>query len=325
MSFKNKTILVTGGAGFIGSNMCDVLIREDVKKIIVFDNFCASPRSNVEHLLGDKRFELVAGDIRDFDVIRPYVLQSDFVFNLAASKLVVARERPRIDLETNIVGTFNILQAARENPAVRIVHASTGSVLGSSDQPMSENHHPNPTTLYGISKLSGEKYCQFFAKEFGVKVSIIRYFHVFGPRQDYQGTAGVINIFLSKILRGQAPTISGTGEQIRCFTFVLDDIGATLMLSQNDKTVGQIYNVASETRISIKDLADLLISRYAGDRNLKPLYTVANLGENLRPIPDTAKIEKLGFKASYTFERGLDITREWIEQDMIINQYAAKQ
>lgn len=316
MSFENKTILITGGTGFIGSHMCDVLIKQDVKKVIAFDNFCASKVDNVRHLLDDKKFELVVGDIRDFDVIKPYVLRSDFVFNLAASKLVVAREKPRTDLETNIVGTFNVLQAAKEKPTIRVIHASTGSVLGSSDKPMKEDQCPDPTTLYGISKLSGEKYCQFFAKEFGVKVSIIRYFHVFGPRQDYQGKAGVINIFLSRILQGLPPIICGTGEQIRCFTFVLDDVRATLMLSQINKTVGQIYNVASETRISIKDLANLLIRKYAIDKKIKPLYEVPRLGENLKPIPNTVKIEKLGFKALYTFEQGLNITKKWIEQDL---------
>jgi len=316
MSFTNKTILITGGAGFIGSNMCDVLIKQDVKKIICFDNFCASKKENIQHLLTNPKFELVTGDVRDFEFLKPYVLESDIVFNLAASKLVVALEKPRTDLQTNIIGIFNILEIARQKPSLRIVHASTGSVLGSSDKPMKEDAHPKPTTLYGISKLTGENYCRFYAKEFNIKVSVIRYFHVFGPRQDYAGKAGVINIFLSRVLKGRAPTIFGSGEQLRCFTFVLDDVEATLMLASRNDTIGEIYNIASETRLSINDLTKTIIEKYSPDKNLKPEYGPAAQGENMRPVPDTTKIESLGFKPKYTFEQGLEITKQWIENDL---------
>ncbi|NQU77294.1 SDR family NAD(P)-dependent oxidoreductase [Candidatus Falkowbacteria bacterium] len=316
MTFSNKVILITGGAGFIGSNMADVLIKQDVKKIIVLDNFCASKKENIAHLLDNPKFSLVTGDVRDPELIEELVQKSDIVFNLAASKLVVALEKPRTDLETNIIGIFNVLEAARKKPEVRIVHASTGSVLGSSDKPMPEDHPPKPTTLYGISKLTGENYCRFYAKEFGIKVSVIRYFHVFGPRQDYAGKAGVINIFLSRVLQGQAPLIFGTGEQLRCFTFVLDDVEATLMLASRKDTIGETYNVAAETRLSINDLAETIIEKYAADKTMKPEYGPAAQGENLRPVPDTKKIENLGFRPKYTFEQGLEITKNWIAEDI---------
>ncbi|MEW6008502.1 MAG: GDP-mannose 4,6-dehydratase [Candidatus Omnitrophota bacterium] len=315
MSFDKKVILVTGGAGFIGSNLVEVILKDKVKKLIVLDNFVAGKKENIENFQNDRRFELIAGDIRDYGLVKKLVQKSDLIFNLAASKLVVSLEHPRVDLETNILGTFNILEAARKNPVVRIVHASTGSVLGSSHSPMAEEHCPNPTTLYGISKLAAEKYCLFYVKEFGVKVSVVRYFHVFGPRQDYTGSSGVVNIFLSRVLTGKSPVIFGTGEQIRCLTYVEDDIEATLMLANSDGAIGEIYNVASLTRISVKQLAEIIISKF-GPKGMKPEYGASRQGENLRPIPDTTKIERLGFKAKVEFEEGLEKTKAWIQGDL---------
>jgi UDP-glucose 4-epimerase len=323
MKFEGKTVLVTGGAGFIGSHIVSRALREGAGKVIALDNFVGSKQKNIRPFLSDARFEIVAGDVRDVDVITPLVQQSNFVFHEAASKLVVSLKNPRIDLATNIIGTFNILEAARDSD-IRIVHASTGSVLGNSvNGGMKEDHAPHPSTLYGISKLAAEKYCQFYAKELGVKVSILRYFHVFGPRQDYRGEAGVINIFLSRVLKGEAPTIFGTGEQIRCFTYVEDVVAANLLLAANDDTIGEVYNVASKTRISVKDLADLLISKYGNGYNgsLKPQFGPARVGENLKPIPHTSKIESLGFGESISFEEGLDNTKSWIENDVAEETY----
>ncbi len=314
MSFKNKTALVTGGAGFIGSHVVDRLLQEGAEKVTIFDNFIGGQFNNIKHLIGNPRVQLIVGDVRDFDAVKPLVQESDFIFHEAASKLVASLKNPRIDLGTNIIGTFNILEASRDSDA-RIVQISTGSVFGSSDKPMNEEHVKNPTTLYGISKLTGEKYGLFYAKEFGVKASVLRYFHVFGPRQDYHGEAGVINIFLSKILNGKAPIINSGGEQIRCFTYVSDDVDATLLLAQKKEAIGQAYNVASKTRMSINELAKIIIDKYA-DKPITPEQGDTRQGENLKPIPDTTKIEKLGWKEKVSFEEGLENTKKWIEQDM---------
>ena len=316
---KNKVVLVTGGAGFIGSHLCTESLKKGAKKVFALDNFVASRQKNLRHLVKDNRFELISGDIRDYETVLPLVKKSDFIFHEAASKLVASLKNPRIDLGTNITGTFNILEAARHTTA-RIIHASTGSVLGSSEEPMQEDHEKNPTTLYGISKLTAEKYCEFYAKEFEVRVSVLRYFHVFGPRQDYYGEAGVINIFLSRILNGLPPIINGTGEQIRCFTYVKDDVDANFLLASKDETIGEVYNVASKTRISVKDLAFKLVEKYA-EKNLEPQYAPARPGENLKPIPNAKKIEALGFKETVSFEEGLDLTKQWIEHDMIEDTY----
>ena len=312
MDFKNKNILVTGGSGFIGSHLCDEIIKDSPKKLIIFDNLCQSSKDNIKHLLSNDNVLFIHGDVRDYNVVAKLVEQSDFVFHLAASNVGTSIERPLVDLQTNIIGTFNVLHAALNNPKVRIVHVSSGSVLGSSWKPMDEEHPTNPSNMYGISKLAGEKYCKFFAKELGIKVSIIRYFHVFGPRQDFRGKSGVINIFLNRILNKKSPIIWGSGKQIQCFTYVQDVINATLLLTKNKKTIGEVYNVSSDNRINIRQLADILIKKYSKDPNMKIKYGPPKIGENMRPIPDVNKIKKLGWKTKYTFDEGLEKTYNWL-------------
>ncbi len=316
LRFKGSNCLVTGGAGFIGSHLAERLLKEGAKRVICLDNLVAGSKENIEHLSKDKRFELIIGDVKEYKTVKGLVSKSDFVFHEAASKLIVSREKPRVDLETNIIGTFNILEAARGKD-IRIIHASTGSTLGSSDRPMKEDHPPKPTTLYGISKLTAERYCQFYAREFGVKVSILRYFHVFGPRQDYSLEAGVVSIFLSRVLENKPPIVFGTGEQIRCFTYIDDDIDATLLLASKEEAIGEIYHVASKTRMSVKELAELIIRKY-GPKGMESIYGPPQPGENLRPIPDTRKIEKLGFQAKVSFLEGLEKTKAWVEEGLSV-------
>ena len=314
MSFKNKIVLITGGAGFIGSHLADKVLEQGAEKVAILDNFSSGSMKNIEHLKSNEKVSIVKGDIRDFELVDSMVKVSDYVFNEAASKLVFSINNPRQDLETNIIGTFNIVQSALKSGA-RVVHASTGSVFGSSDAPMKEDHAKNPTTPYGISKLAGEKYVMYYAREFGLKASVIRYFHVFGPRQDYSGEAGVINIFLARVLQGMPPIIYSGGSQIRCFTYISDDIDATLLIAKSKGAIGQDYNVASKTRMSISELAEIIIKKYS-KKGVSSIHGGARKGENLRPIPDTSKIENLGFKEKVTFEEGLEKTKNWVEEDL---------
>ena len=314
--FTDKVVLITGGAGFIGSHLAEKCLELNAKKVISFDNLIGSDNDNLKHLRDNSRLVEVKGDIQDYDFIKPYVEEADVIFNEAASKLVVSLKDPSIDVRTNVLGNFNILEIMRKcNSKARIIHASTGSVFGSSEKPFDETDPMNPSTVYGISKLAAEKYFLLYAKEFGLKASVLRYYHVFGPRQDYAGEAGVINIFLSRILQSQAPQVCGTGEQIRCFTYVKDVVAANLLHYQNPETIGKSYNIASKTRISILELAKLLITKY-GQAGMMPELIAARVGENLNPIPDTSRIEQLGFKESISFEDGLELTKQWIEEDI---------
>lgn len=311
MFLKNRIVLVTGGAGFIGSHIVDRALELGAEKVIAFDN--SSSKKNIKHLEDNPRFEVINSSITDYNTIKPLIQSSDYVFHEAASKMVISLEKPRIDLQTNIIGTFNILEAARDTDT-RIIHASTGSVFGSSEIPMKENHKKSPTTLYGISKLAAEKYCLFYAKEFGIKASVIRYFHVYGSRQDYSGEAGVVSIFLSRVLNNKPPIIFSGGNQIRCFTYISDDVDATLLLAKEKSAIGEDFNVASRTRMTINQLAKIIIQRYAKDKSMKSIMGKMRQGENMKPIPDTTKIEKLGFKAKVSFEEGLEKTKEWVGQ-----------
>lgn len=313
-TYCGKTILVTGAAGFIGSHLVDQLLAREARRVIGLDNLVAGRKANLETALADARFEFVLGDVNDAGLVNQLVADVDYVFHLAASKLVVSRNNPLIDLQTNIVGTFNILAAARGRPA-RVIYASTGSTLGSSDRPMTEDHIKRPTTLYGISKGTAEEYCQFFTREFGVACSIIRYFHVYGPRQDYDGAAGVINIFLSRAMRGLPLYVHGSGEQIRCFTYVLDDVAATLFLGETEAAIGEIHHVASPVRMSVRELARIVKERYAAP-GVEIIHDEARPGENLRPVPETTKLESLGFRVHTDFETGLEATKHWVEVDL---------
>lgn len=316
--FKNKVVLVTGGAGFIGSHLVDRALELGAEKVICYDNLIGTNNSlsNIAHWKNDPRFKFIKADIKDYQEIRPWVEESDIIFNEAASKLVVSLKDPTIDVQTNVVGNFNIAEIMRKSESdARIIHASTGSVFGSSDKPFEEADAMNPSTVYGISKLAAEKYFLLYHRLYGLKSTVLRYFHVFGPRQDYTGEAGVVGIFLSRVLKGLPPQVCGSGEAIRCFTFVHDVVDANLLLYKNNSSIGQDYNVASRSRVSVLQLANKVISKY-GVPGMKPEFIAPRLGENLKPIPSTKKIENIGFRESVTFDEGLERTKQWIASQM---------
>ena len=315
--FKNKVVLVTGGAGFIGSHLVDNALELGAEKVICYDNLIGTNNSlsNIIHL-NTPRFKFVKADIKDYQEIKPLVEESDIIFNEAASKLVVSLKDPTIDVQTNVVGNFNVAEILRKSESdARIIHASTGSVFGSSDKPFEETDSMHPSTVYGISKLSAEKYFLLYHHLYGLKATVLRYFHVFGPRQDYTGEAGVVGIFLSRVLRGLPPQVCGTGEAIRCFTFVNDVVDANVMLYKNNSSIGQDYNVASRNRVSVLQLANQVIAKY-GPPGMKPEFIAPRLGENLKPIPNTRKIENLGFRESVTFDDGMERTKQWIASEI---------
>lgn len=308
--FQNKEILIFGSAGFIGSNLCNILIKEDIKKLIIFDNLSASSTDNIKHLLNDERVEFIKGDICDYSTIEECILNNsiDFIFNLAASNVGNSIINPIIDSKTNVIGTLNILKIIKKYPSIRMIHTSSGSVK-------------NPSTPYAINKLAGEQLCLFFAKEYNLKISVIRPYHVFGPNQSIDGKCGVVNIFLNRILKGLPPIIWGDGSQRKRFTYVQDTIKAILLLAEKDKSIGKVYDVASSTDISIKKLAKLLIKNYAQDEKMKPIYDKPKVGENTQLYPDVSQIKRLGWKEKWDFDYGLAVTKKWVEQKIKDENY----
>jgi len=244
---KGCKCLVTGGAGFIGSHICEELVNLgcDVTSI---DNYSAGKQANLRHL----KLHEVACDVLDFSMVKRYMKGVDVVFHNAASKKNICLKDPRKDLDVNAKGTYNVLEAAREYGVKKVVHASTGSVYGEAQfLPQTEQHPLEPCSYYGVSKLAGESYCKTFAKLYDMDITILRYFHVYGPRQESGEFGGVIAIWINKLKNGYPIVLHGDGEQQRSFTFVKDVVNANLK-AVNYK--GGIFNCASGINYTLNEV-----------------------------------------------------------------------
>lgn len=250
-TLKDKIVLVTGGAGFIGSNLCEALIKLDAF-VICMDNFSTGDCKNLYTIIDNKKFEILNRDITDFDC----KLDVDYIFNLAASKKNICLKNPIRDLSVNGGGTLNLLLNIKTK---KFIHSSTGSVYGENSETINENSQLNPVSYYGISKLSGENYVKLFNKK-GLNTTILRYFHVYGKNQsDDSDLGGVISIFINKIKNNLPITIYGDGNQIRTFTHVDDIVKANLISAVSENSNGKIYNVASGIKVTINQLSKLLM------------------------------------------------------------------
>lgn len=317
MNLNNKVVLVVGGAGFIGSHIVDRALQLGAEKVVSFDNYSGVIADNLAHLKADKRFISMRGDLRNFEDIKKAVEGADLILNQATSKLVTSIKDPMADVMTNTVGNMNLLEAIRKSgSSARVVHASTGSVFGDAQTPYNDmTSVKEPTTIYGANKLAAEHYHLYFAKEYGIKSSIVRYYHVYGERQDSRLGAGVINLFLSNVLTGKEPTVCGKGDAIRCFTYVKDCAEANFLVANSNNAIAKRYNVGSKVRMSVLELAEMVAQKY-GKPGMKPKFIAERTGEVLKPIPDTKMIEELGFKESVTFEEGLERTKQWIAEQI---------
>jgi len=317
LKLNNKTVLVVGGAGFIGSHIVDRALQLGAEKVISFDNLSGVISDNLAHLKGDPRFVFVKGDLRNFEDVKKAIESTDLILNQATSKLVTSIKDPLADVLTNTVGNMNLLEALRKSgSSARVVHASTGSVFGDAQTPYNDlTSVKEPTTIYGANKLAAEHYHLYFAKEYGIKSSIVRYYHVYGERQDSRLGAGVINLFLSNVLTGKAPTVCGTGKAIRCFTYVKDCAEANFLVANSPNAVAKRYNVASKVRMSVLELAEMISKKY-GMPGMRPKFIAERTGEVLNPTPDTKMIEDLGFEESVTFDEGLERTKRWIAEQI---------
>ncbi len=214
-------LLITGGAGFIGSHLCEKYTQEG-HTVLCLDNFMSGNLMNVRHLLNYRNFKLIKGDIRDFELLEKVMRDVDTVFHLAA-QIHVDRSyiEPRLTYEVNVLGTQNILEAARMNDVKRVIHASTSEVYGSAQQvPIDEQHPLNAPHPYGASKIAADRMCYAYIRTYGMNISILRLFNVFGPRQRDLGYGGVISIFTRRILNNVPPIIYGDGKQTRDYTYV---------------------------------------------------------------------------------------------------------
>lgn len=251
-----KRALVTGGAGFIGSHLVDALLERGLE-VISLDNYVSGQWKNLDQTRRSDRFTEVRQSVVNID---PAVLRGvDVVFHLAASKKAVSLHNPMVDLMTNVKGTFDLLAAARLMEVKRFIHASTGSVYGEVEGEITEAGQLNPVSMYGVSKLAGEKYVQVFHKLYDLPTTVLRYFHVYGSRQnDQDGAGGVVAIFERRLRLGLPLMVHGDGEQVRSFTHVGDVVAANLFCLDHPETIGLVSNVASRVRVTINQLVSEL-------------------------------------------------------------------
>jgi len=251
-----RKVIVTGGAGFIGSHLSERLV-EIGADVICLDDLSAGKRSNVAHLEGHNNFHFAQASVCDSDAAMDRLFEGvDTVFHNAASKKNVCLIDPLKDLEVNAGGALNLLQKAMAHGVRKFVQASTGSVYGEPQIfPTDERHPFEPVSYYGVSKLAGERYVDVFHKLYGLDTTILRYFHVYGERQESNEFGGVVSIFLRKITEGQNPVVFGHGEQVRSFTYVKDLVEANLRAATDPAATGQAFNAASGIRVTINELA----------------------------------------------------------------------
>jgi len=260
MMLDGAKIVVVGGAGLIGSHTVDLLLEEKVAEVVVFDNFERGSRENLEFALMDPRLGVVHGDLCDPAQLEEVFDGVDGVFHFAALWLLHCQEHPRDGYDTNVTGTFNLLEACVGAGVDRLVFSSSASVYGDAvEEPMTESHPFNNTTVYGATKIAGEAMATAFHHRDQLDFVGLRYFNVYGPRQDYRGAyVAVIMKMLDRLDRGEAPIVFGDGSQAYDFVTVKDCAGANLAAMKAD-VVDRFYNVCTGTQTSIGKLAGMLI------------------------------------------------------------------
>ena len=251
-----RKVLVTGAAGFVGSHICEELLELGAK-VIALDDMTAGRMANIRMFDGNPNYEFVEGNICDVgDKMHEIFDGLDTVFHNAASKKNICLHDPQTDLKVNAGGALNLLMLSKEHRVRKFVHASTGSVYGEpSVYPTDETHPLRPVSYYGVSKLAGERYVDTFHQLYDMDTTILRYFHVYGPRQESNEFGGVVSIFMRNIAEGKSPVVFGHGEQVRSFTYVKDLVEVNLRAATRPVARGQVYNAASGIRVTINDLA----------------------------------------------------------------------
>jgi nucleoside-diphosphate-sugar epimerase len=259
-SLAGKKVVVTGGAGFIGSHLCEELVRLGAHVVSV-DDYSAGHARNIAFLHDRSNFQAVKADVCDRLALDPIVNGADVIFNNAASKKNVCLINPQKDLAVNGGGTLNLLELAKKHGVRKFVHASTGSVYGEPIAfPTDEDHPLRPVSFYGVSKLAGERYVDVFHRLYGMDTTILRYFHVYGPRQESNEFGGVVSIFLRNIVERRPLTIFGHGHQERSFTWVKDLVRANLAAATRPSSAGRVYNAASGIQVTILELAHRVLA-----------------------------------------------------------------
>lgn len=306
-------ILITGGIGFIGSHLCEKYIKEG-HTVLCLDNFMNGNITNIRHLTFQRNFKLIHGDIRDFDLLEKIMPSVDVVFHLAA-QIHVDRSvvEPELTYEINVQGTQNILEAARMYDVKRVIHTSTSEVYGSSEYcPMDEKHPLNAPHPYGASKIAADRMCHAYIQTYGMDISIMRLFNIFGPRQKDIGYGGVISIFTRRVLSDLPPIVYGDGLQTRDYTYIEDAVRAYDLVLKHDNPITEPVNFGSGKEVTIIDLANEIINFCGKNGKVKPVHVEPRIGEVKRLIASATKSKNLlGWEPRYDLKKGLKTFIEW--------------
>ncbi|MFS2035043.1 NAD-dependent epimerase/dehydratase family protein [Polaromonas sp. CT11-55] len=314
MELKGKKLVLVGGAGLIGSHTVDHLIKEDVREIVIYDNFVRGRVENLHQALKDPRVRIfdAGGDVLQTDILEAALEGADGVFHLAALWLLQCHEYPRSAFDVNVRGTFNVMEACVKKGVKRLVYSSSASVYGDAvEEPMTEDHPFNNQNFYGATKICGEAMLRSFHHRYGLNYVGLRYMNVYGPRQDYHGAyIAVIMKMLDAIDRGESPTIMGDGSE--AFDFVaVEDCGLANVCAMKADTKDRFYNVGTGKRTSLKQLAEMLLVLTDCKKPIN--YAPRSQATLVRNRIGSAKRarDEIGFAADIDLMDGLKRLIEW--------------
>lgn len=311
LDFSKKKVLVTGGAGFVGSNIVERLLDLNAEEVIVLDNLFTG---SLENLPKHKNLKFIKGSVEDKKLVSDLVSQVPIIIHEAARNIIVSTKNPYEDYETNIGGTLNVLMAAKANPGKRVVYASSASVYGNPRiLPIMEDEQTLTFSPYSVSKLAGENYCRAFYETYEVSVSIVRYSNVYGPKQNPKNPyCGVISKFIESIMKGEPPIIHGDGKQTRDFTYVSDAVEATLLCAISPKAEGVVFNVGSGIETDLSEVIEILSAIFG--KKITPQHVDRRDIDNIRRR--VLNIERLRTRLRWvpqvSLEEGLKRTVEWL-------------
>ncbi len=315
---KGKRIVITGGAGFIGSNLARALSAHD-NQVIVIDDLSSGKYHNIKDLVETKKIEFIQGCVTDYTLLQKVLSDIDVVFHLAAIASVPQSIRdPLTTNEVNVTGTLNVLQASKENAINKIVFSSSCAVYGNPSEenlPLKESMPVHPISPYATSKLIGEQYCSLYSSLYDLQTACLRYFNVYGPYQNpFSDYAAVIPKFMHNLLRDRPLVIYGTGEQTRDFIFVSDVVNANILAATHN--VSGVFNIGSGEQVSIANLAHLIMK--TGNAQTKLAYTDKQREDILSSQADISLVqEKLHFKPRVNLSKGLAETMAWLQQSRV--------
>lgn len=309
LDFSGKRVLVTGGAGFVGSNLVERVVSAG-GEVVVLDDLFTGTKNNIDN---DFKYEFIEGSVTDAELVLSLVKQVDFVAHLAARNIIASTKNPRDDYATNIGGTLNVLMAMKEHGISRMVYSSSASVYGNPRIiPISEDEHTHTFSPYAVSKLAGENYCMAFYETYGLPVTTVRYSNVYGPKQDVANPyCGVVSKFIEAVDKGIAPQLHGDGQQTRDFTYVDDAVDATLVALLSSRSDGMVFNLGTGTETKIIEIVELLAKIMGKD--VTPEHIDRRDIDNIRRrVLNIERIRsRLRWQPIVDLETGLRLTVEW--------------